>query len=66
MPLCHVLDDGLIGANPVPLASSTIGLSLSSRRKKVPIGPSMRRMSRSLTTGALRAEQRIGEPAAGT
>ena len=35
----------LIGAKPVPEASSTIGLSLSSRRKKLPNGPSMRRMS---------------------
>ena len=35
----------LIGANPVPLATNTIGLSLSSRRKKVPSGPSKRRMS---------------------
>ena len=37
----------LMGAKPVPLASSTIGLPLSSRRKKLPNGPSMRRMSRS-------------------
>ncbi len=35
----------LIGAKPVPEASSTIGLSLSSRRKKLPNGPSRRRMS---------------------
>ena len=37
----------LIGAKPVPLASSTMGLSLSSRRKKLPNGPSMRRISSS-------------------
>ena len=37
----------LIGAKPVPLATNTIGLALSSRRKKVPSGPSKRRMSRS-------------------
>ena len=41
----------LIGANPVPLATRTIGLTLSSRKKKVPIGPSKRRISRSFTTG---------------
>ncbi len=35
----------LIGAKPVPLASSTIGLALSSRRKKLPYGPSTRRIS---------------------
>ena len=35
----------LIGAKPVPLATKMIGLSLSSRRKKVPSGPSKRRMS---------------------
>ena len=34
-----------MGAKPVPLASSTMGLVLSSRRKKLPNGPSMRRMS---------------------
>ena len=51
----------LIGAKPVPLASSTIGLSLSSRRKKLPKGPSMRRMSRSF----MRAEDMVGELAAG-
>ena len=38
----------LIGAKPVPLASRMIGLSLSSRRKKVPSGPSKRRISRFL------------------
>ncbi|CPN06400.1 Uncharacterised protein [Bordetella pertussis] len=37
----------LTGANPVPLASSTMGLSLSSRRKNEPNGPSRRRISRS-------------------
>ena len=35
----------LIGAKPVPLATKMIGLSLSSRRKNVPSGPSKRRMS---------------------
>ncbi len=34
-----------MGAKPVPDASSTMGLSLSSRRKKLPYGPSMRRIS---------------------
>ena len=42
-PMCSTI--ALIGAKPVPLASSTIGLSLSSRRKKLPNGPSMRRIS---------------------
>jgi hypothetical protein len=37
----------LMGAKPVPLASRIKGLVLSSRRKKLPKGPSMRRMSRS-------------------
>ena len=37
----------LIGAKPVPLATNTIGFVLSSRRKKLPSGPSRRRMSRS-------------------
>ena len=37
----------LIGAKPVPQATNTIGLALSSRRKKLPSGPSRRRMSRS-------------------
>ncbi|MNY51919.1 hypothetical protein D3C86_1875520 [compost metagenome] len=37
----------LIGAKPVPEASRMIGLSESSRRKKLPSGPSKRRMSRS-------------------
>jgi hypothetical protein len=36
-----------MGAKPVPLASRIKGLVLSSRRKKLPKGPSMRRMSRS-------------------
>ena len=35
----------LIGANPVPEARKTMGLGLSSRRKKLPNGPSIRRMS---------------------
>ena len=35
----------LIGAKPVPEASRTIGLSESSRRKKLPNGPSTRRIS---------------------
>ena len=43
----------LIGAKPVPLASSRIGRVLSSRRKKVPSGASMRRMSRSLIAGCV-------------
>jgi len=46
MPLkrmCSMM--ALIGAKPVPEASSTMGRSDSSRRKKVPKGPSTRRMS---------------------
>ena len=35
----------LIGAKPVPDASSTIGWAASSRRKKLPKGPSRRRIS---------------------
>ena len=35
----------LIGASPVPEASSTIGFAPSSRRKKLPNGPSNRKMS---------------------
>ena len=35
----------LMGAKPVPEASSTMGLAESSRRKKLPNGPSMRKMS---------------------
>ena len=35
----------LIGAKPVPEASRMIGLSESSRRKKLPNGPSTRRIS---------------------
>ena len=42
--MCSMI--ALIGAKPVPEASSTIGLSESSRRKKLPNGPSKRRMSR--------------------
>ena len=42
-----------MGANPVPEASSTMGLSESSRRKKLPNGPSMRRMSRSFSVVAM-------------
>ena len=41
----------LMGAKPVPLASSTTALSLSSRRKKVPNGPSSRKISRSFSGG---------------
>jgi len=41
--MCSMI--ALIGAKPVPEASSTIGLVESSRRKKLPNGPSMRRMS---------------------
>ena len=51
----------LIGAKPVPEASSTIGLSESSRRKKLPNGPSKRRMSFSFIV----AEHVVGELAAG-
>ena len=48
MPLWNMCSiTALIGAKPVPEATNTIGLSASSRRKKVPIGPSQRRMSRS-------------------
>ena len=50
----------LIGAKPVPLATNTIGLSLS-RRKNVPSGPSKRRMSRSFIV----FEHVVGERAAG-
>ena len=41
--MCSI--SALIGAKPVPEASITTGLALSSRRKKVPKGPSMRRIS---------------------
>ena len=51
MPLiCICSMMALIGAKPVPLASSTMGLADSSRRKKLPKGPSMRRMSFSFIT----------------
>ena len=40
--------NALIGEKPVPLATKIIGLSESSRKKKVPKGPSIRRISRSL------------------
>ena len=39
----------LIGAKPVPLATKIMGLSVSSRRKKVPRGPSNLRISFSLS-----------------
>ena len=51
----------LIGAKPVPLARKMIGLSLSSRRKNVPSGPSKRRMSRLLHL----VEDVVGERTAG-
>ena len=41
--MCSMI--ALIGAKPVPEASRTIGLSESSRRKKLPNGPSTRRIS---------------------
>ena len=37
----------LMGAKPVPEATNTIGFADSSRMKKLPSGPSKRRMSRS-------------------
>ncbi|CKS83229.1 Uncharacterised protein [Mycobacterium tuberculosis] len=46
MPLnCMCSSSALMGAKPVPEASRMIGLSESSRRKKLPKGPSMRRIS---------------------
>ena len=46
MPLnCMCSSKALMGAKPVPEASSTMGLSESSRRKKLPKGPSTRRIS---------------------
>ncbi|MNT95204.1 hypothetical protein D3C72_2370400 [compost metagenome] len=46
MPLnCMCSMMALMGAKPVPEASRISGSSLSSRRKKPPYGPSMRRMS---------------------
>jgi len=46
-PRCRALSHiALIGAKPVPLATMTIGLSDSSRRKNVPSGPSKRSRSR--------------------
>ncbi len=44
---CNCSISAFTGAKPVPDASRTMGLSESSRRKKLPYGPSMRRMSRS-------------------
>ena len=41
--ICSI--SALMGAKPVPDASSTKGLALSSRKKKLPYGPSMRTIS---------------------
>lgn len=46
MPLCCMCSiSALMGAKPVPEARKTMGLSESSRRKKLPNGPSTRRIS---------------------
>ena len=49
--MCSMI--ALIGANPVPLATITMGLLESSRKKKVPNGPSKRKMSRSFRIGVV-------------